>query len=441
MDRWRLFGRMLMAGVVVGVLMLGLLLIGGLVSERASYRDQAVSRVAASRAGQQVVTGPLRILPWTELQALAPDQADAPGQAERYRTVSGFEVQMPQTLQIDGQLRPQQRRVGLFEVPVYRWQGQINARFAPLRQQPVPGRRYGEPYLALGLSDVRGLVGTPQLQLDGRAAVLQAGSRDLQEVAAGVHAPLDWQADGRLQGEQVRLALVLDGTRTLSLLPVGDDNRFALRSSWPHPSFGGAFSPVSREVADAGFSAQWAVSALASQTQAHLRRALAGEPGASAERVEVSLVDPVDVYTMASRATKYGVLFIVLTFVGFGLFDVVRRLDIHPVQYLLVGAALTVFFLLLLSLSEQMPFARAYLVASGACIGIQTYYLAGVLRSWLRALGFASMLTVLYGALYGLLVSEQNALLLGSLLLFAVLATVMAITRRLDWHALGKGNG
>jgi inner membrane protein len=234
---------------------------------------------------------------------------------------------------------------------------------------------------------------------------------------------------------------VLDGTRSLSLVPVGDDNRFALRSSWPHPSFGGAFSPVSREVDDAGFSAQWAVSALASQAQTQLRKALAGEHGGSPERVEISLVDPVDVYTMASRATKYGVLFIVLTFVGFGLMDVVRRLNIHPVQYLLVGMALTLFFLLLLSLSEQLPFALAYLAASSACIGIQSYYLAGVLRSWPRALGFVGLLTVLYSALYGLLVSEQNALLLGSLLLFAVLAAVMAITRRIDWHALGKGNG
>lgn len=441
MDMMRLLARAAVAAALVLVLMVGLLLIGGLISERTSFRDQAVARVAASRAGEQVLSGPLRILPWSELQAVAVDQQAEPGQTERYRKVSGFDVQMPASLQIDGQLHPEQRRVGLFQVPVYSWKGKISARFAPLRQVAAPGRTYGEPYLAIGLSDVRGMVGTPQLQLDGRSVGLQSGTRELRGMAAGVHAPLAWQADGRLHGEQLAMELVLDGTRSLSLLPVGDDNRFALRSRWPHPAFGGDFPPISPEVGEGGFSAQWAVSALASQAQTQLRKTLAGEHGSAPERVEVSLIDPVDVYTMAARATKYGVLFIVLTFVGFGLMDVVRRLNIHPVQYLLVGMALTVFFLLLLSLSEHLPFALAYLLASAACIGIQSYYLSGVLRSWPRALGFAAMLSVLYGALYGLLVSEQTALLMGSLLLFAVLSAVMGITRKLDWRALGKGNG
>ncbi|MGN0863476.1 MAG: inner membrane CreD family protein, partial [Stenotrophomonas koreensis] len=124
----------------------------------------------------------------------------------------------------------------------------------------------------------------------------------------------------------------------------------------------------------------------------------------------------------------------------FGIYDLVKGLNLHPLQYLLVGLALVMFFLLLLSLSEQLPFVLAYLVASAACIALQAWYLSGVLRSWPRALGFAAMLTALYAALYGLLVSEQNALLLGSLLLFAVLAAVMGLTRRLDWRQLGRSH-
>lgn len=155
------------------------------------------------------------------------------------------------------------------------------------------------------------------------------------------------------------------------------------------------------------------------------------------QAVTVSLVDPVDTYTQADRASKYGVLFVLLTFVGFILFELIKSLRIHPLQYLMVGLALAIFFLLLISLSEHIAFWKAYLVSAVACIGLQAVYLANVLGHWKRGLGFAALLTVLYGALYGLLVSENNALLMGSLLLFVILALAMWVTRRVDWYALG----
>ena len=432
--RWVL--RVGVAGAVVLVLMVGLMMIRALVSERAGYRDQAVARVAASRAGEQVVTGPLRVVPYVELRPIR--DAD-PGQ-EPYRRVTGVELQMPLQLQAAGQLQPERRRVGQFDVSVYSLKGKLEARFAAWQPPRVAGRSYGEPFLMLGLSDVRGLIGSPALQVDGRAVLLKAGSGALQDVLPGVHVPLSLDADGGLPASRLGLELVLDGTRSLGLVPVADDTRLALQSSWPSPSFGGAFSPLERSVSDQGFQAQWAVSSLATQAQSQLRHRLGGQGGA-VERIELSLIDPVDVYTLAERATKYGVLFIVLTFVGFGIYDLVRGLGIHPVQYLLVGLALTLFFLLLLGLTEKLPFWLAYLLASTGCIGLQAWYLAGVLGSGRRALGLAATLTVLYGALYGLLVSEGNALLLGSLLLFAVLAAVMGLTRRLDWRHLGQDGG
>ena len=435
MESLRLFGRIAVAGVVVVVLMVALLLVRSLVSERAQFRDEAVARVGASRAGEQVLTGPLRVIPWTEQQLRVDEQG-----GQRMRTVHGHELQMPQQLQVDGQLLPEQRRVGMFKVPVYTWRGKLAARFAAFEPASVPGRVYGKPYLVMGIADVRGVVGTPVLQLDGRRALLQAGTQGLHDSIGGVHVPLVPDEAGRLPASALQLELALDGTRSLALLPVADDNRVQLVSSWPHPSFGGAFAPARREVGEGGFSASWAVSSLASKAQDQLQQAIAHGQGMHGEQIQVSLVDPVDVYTQALRAAKYGVLFIVLTFVGFGIYDLVKGLNLHPLQYLLVGLALVMFFLLLLSLSEQLPFVLAYLVASAACIALQAWYLSGVLRSWPRALGFAAMLTALYAALYGLLVSEQNALLLGSLLLFAVLAAVMGLTRRLDWRQLGRSH-
>ncbi|MEE7560645.1 cell envelope integrity protein CreD, partial [Xanthomonas sp. Kuri4-2] len=236
--------------------------------------------------------------------------------------------------------------------------------------------------------------------------------------------------------DRVDMAFVLDGTRALSVVPVGDANEIALASRWPHPLFGGRFLPNERRIGEHGFSARWSLSALATGAQAQLQT---GRDRDELDALRVELVDPVDVYTMADRASKYGLLFVVLTFVGFALFELIKRLPIHPLQYLLVGLALAIFFLLLLSLSEHVAFWQAYLVSAAACIGLQFVYLSGVLRSWGRAAGFATLLTALYGVLYGLLASEDNGLLMGSLLLFGVLAAIMWITRKLDWYELGGG--
>ena len=171
------------------------------------------------------------------------------------------------------------------------------------------------------------------------------------------------------------------------------------------------------------------MSSLASATQTQL-----GNPGQVPDLMTVSLTTLLDPYSLSERAVKYGILYVVLTFGGFFIFEMIERLPIHPVQYLLVGFGLAIFFLLLVSFSERMPFGFAYLIAGGAAVGLLTFYLAHVLRSVARGLGFGGLLTGMYGAMYGLLISEDNALILGSLLLFGVLAAVMVLTRRVDWY-------
>lgn len=156
------------------------------------------------------------------------------------------------------------------------------------------------------------------------------------------------------------------------------------------------------------------------------------------DAVGLSLVDPVNVYTQADRASKYGLLFVLLTFIGFFMFELIQQLPIHPIQYGLVGLALAIFFLLLVSLSEHIEFGVAYLISSGACIGLLGVYLSAILRSKQRGIGFATMLGLLYAALYGLLISEDNALVLGAGLLFVILAAIMLITRKIDWYQLNS---
>lgn len=435
MKSLKLLLRFAIMGGLVLLLLIPLLMIRSVIADRERYRDEAARRVAQSSAGEQRFVGPLRYIPWTREIEVKVRDGDGSTAVQRRRE-SGRLVQAPARLRVDGVLMPSERRIGLFKVPVYTWQAQVRAEFAPMPYEAAPDRVYGRPYLAWGISDVRGLTGEPSLSLDGRSVALENGSGDLATVSQGLHARLPAPRDagsGMLPAlADVTMDLRLAGTRALSVVPVGDSNQVALRSSWPRPAFGGEFLPAERQVDAAGFRAQWALSSLATGAQAQLA---GGKP---LDALRVDLVDPVDVYTQADRASKYGLLFVLLTFVGFVLLELIKRLRIHPAQYLLVGLALAIFFLLLLSLSEHIPFWQAYVVSAAACIGLQFFYLAGVLRSRALAAGFAALLTALYGVLYSLLASEDNSLLMGSLLLFGILAAVMWLTRRLDWYELGS---
>ncbi|MFT3762175.1 MAG: cell envelope integrity protein CreD [Pseudoxanthomonas sp.] len=430
MKSFKLLLRFLTVGGLVLLLLIPLSLIRGMIHERESYRARAVDRVAQSNAGPQRFVGPLRVLPWSETRTYA-YTADDGTVRNRVERKAGYTLQAPKSLEIDGRLEPRRLKSGLFEVPIYEWRARLKASFDQALPAAENGakREYGAPYLVFGISDVRGLVGTPALRLDGRPAPLLAGVGDVKDLD-GLHASLPALDGGGVGGGRVELDFVLKGTQSLQVAPVGDDNRIALSSPWPQPSFEG-YSPRS-EVGEKGFDAVWEISGLTTDAPQRLR---AGQFDISS--VSVKLIDSIDIYTMADRASKYGILFVVLTFVGFGLFELIKRLPIHPLQYLLVGLALAIFFLLLLSLSEHVAFWQAYLVSAAACIGLQFVYLSGVLRSWLRAAGFAAMLTALYGVLYSLLLSEDNALLMGSLLLFGILAAIMWITRKVDWYDLG----
>jgi len=418
MKSLKLLLRFAVLGGLILLLLVPLLMIRGVIADRVSYRDEAVARVSRSTAGAQRFLGPLRYLPYKG----------------RWPSESGVIVQAPKSLMVQGELVPVERRVGLFRVPTFTWKTRVRAQFDPLPYEAVPDRVYGQPYLVFGVSDIRGLVGTPNLTIAGRPLKLGSGSLGLAPLLPGLNAELGVAGDataGSLAGLQdVVMDFSLNGTRSLSVVPIGDSTRVELSSSWQHPSFSGAYLPNERRIDAGGFNASWSLSALATQAQTQLAA------GKMPEALSVELVDPVDTYTQADRASKYGLLFVLLTFTGFVLLELIRKLKIHPVQYLLVGLALAIFFLLLFSLSEHIAFWQAYLAAAAACIGLQFFYLAGVLRSHALAAGFATLLTALYGVLYSLLVSEDNALLMGSLLLFGILAAIMWLTRRLDWYAL-----
>ncbi|MBB5208114.1 cell envelope integrity protein CreD [Chiayiivirga flava] len=431
MNRSLLLKMLAIAGLTV-VLLVPLMLINGVISERTYYRNEAVTRIAESSAGEQTLSGAVVVVPYVDIvETVVEGKNDAPAKVRRERSEHQW-IFFPDSYAVDGRVNPATRKLGLHEVRVYELEATLQAAFTlaiPATPASVTERQVGVPRLSFGISDVRGLVGTPRLRVDGAETVLEQGSGMAD--GRGVHADLSAVGAGVTRKVAVTADLVVAGTERLSLAPIGTSNRISLASPWPHPLFAGRFLPRSREVRSNGFDAAWEVSALAAATQ---RQFLEGASLESLDGLSLTLVEPVNVYSQADRASKYGVLFVLLTFTAFFLFELIKQLRIHPVQYLLVGLALAIFFLLLLSLSEHIAFVWAYLVAAGACIGLLGFYLSFVLRSKARGIGFAAGLTLLYGALYGLLVSEDNALVMGSLLLFAVLASVMVVTRRIDWY-------
>ncbi|MFZ5663338.1 MAG: cell envelope integrity protein CreD [Pseudomonadota bacterium] len=436
------------------LILIPLAMIGGVVSERQQHRQRAVADIARSYAGAQAFAGPVLVVPYVDRVAVRERGEDGVLREVR-REVAGEWTFFPQTLELGGTMRPSVRRLGLHEVRVYEWHGEARARFdltLPDDEDPASPRSIGQPRLGYAIADVRGLMALPVLSVDGRRVEVAEGFG--ARGAGGVHARLPAPAAGARWRLDTRLSFVLGGTESLALVPLGRSNAFDVRSSWPHPRFGGSFLPRTREVGADGFRARWQIAAVASGAQAQFREGATLPPAECLDRgaarhdalpaarcaldpVTVSLVDPVNAYSQADRAIKYGVLFVFLTFVGFFLFELIRQLPVHPIQYALVGLALAIFFLLLVSLSEHLPFGAAYLIACAACIGLIGFYLSAVLRSAARGAGFAAMLAALYAALYGLLLSEDYALLLGSLLLFAVLAALMVLTRRVDWYRLG----
>ncbi len=463
MKSLKLLLRFLTVGGLVLLLLIPLMLIRGLVSDRQHYRQQATERVSQSMAGPQQFIGPLRVVPYTETR-FTDVATDSGKTVKKTEKVAGYLYQTPKDLRIQGGLKPDTRRIGLYAVRVFEWQAAVTAGFEPLNLAPVEGRVYGAPTLVIGLADVRGLVGSPDFKLDGQSVTMESGTGSLEGKMSGMHGALPQPAGVSLPASQLVAHLRLNGTQSLGITPIGDQNQITVGSAWPHPLFGGSFLPNRKELRTDGFSADWEISSLASSAQAQLSEHLSNGSGSISRRslgsgydndgkvvahaeesaasgldsIDVSLVDTTDIYTQVDRASKYGLLFVVLTFVGFALFELIKRLPIHPLQYLLVGLALAIFFLLLLSLSEHIDFVKAYVISAVACIGLQFFYLSGVLKSWARAAGFAVMLTALYSVLYSLLGSEDNALLMGSLLLFGILAAIMWITRKVDWYELGS---
>jgi inner membrane protein len=443
--------------LVAVLLLLGLDQITSLVQERQGRHQSAVDSVASSLAGSQTLLGPLAQVRCTEEWNGSDEKQRAVRQRREFTLTAA-----PSHLALGGTSQVQARARGLHATQVFTYKSHITAQWPNLQALAMGRQNTGSkvqcdaPMLMLAVSDARG-IRQAVVKVNGALQEVQAGTQN-SAYPRGIQAslPSNLQPSSPLVAE---VDLELLGTESLNFVPLGGATEVSLASNWPHPSFTGQFLPSERTITDKGFDASWRISALASNAQqavlsqnplcegsmggsAHDSAVdavtAAGAVAGSSDCVEtlgLGFIDPINTYSLSDRATKYGLLFIVLTFVAVGLFEFMRGLRVHPVQYLLVGAAISIFFLLLVSLSEHLAFDLAYAIAASACVLLLSYYASHMLHSWKRGLPFGAGIAALYGLLYMLLQLEQTALVVGALALFAVLAAVMMLTRKVDWYA------
>lgn len=426
--------------VAVLVLTLGLVvplqMTESLIEERRAVRNQVMQDIAQSGTAAQRIDGLVLVLPCTDRYEET-ETLDSGRSILRVRTRPCDVYVLPRKLRIEAELTTDFRYRGIYQALVYRSASELEAQFdVPAHPTPASVQRtWGPPRLVVGIGDLRGIRDTPTASWNGTSVSFEAGTGQAPWTR-GIQAdvPIEPQTGG-----VAKFAMKLDlaGMDRLEIVPAASEVEVTMRSAWPHPSFVGRFSPDTRVVDASGFEASWRTTGLATNIRDAFQRCAQGKCDEySSSVLGVALLQGVDVYQKAYRAVHYGFLFVVLTFAVFVLFEVLAGLRVHPIQYGLVGVALTAFYVLLIALAEHVAFGWAYLGAAAACVALIGVYSRFVLGSCRRAWSMAALMSALYGALYLVLGSEDYALLMGALLLFAVLAAFMLSTRRLDWYAL-----
>ena len=454
--------KLLLAALVGFALAAPLLLVYALVWDRQSQSQTAQEAINAGWGGPQLIAGPLVVVPFRTTQT---QSEEVNGQTVS-RTVE-VEKRLyiaPTENRVVTRIRPEERRKSIYRSVLYdaavigRAVFALPAdlpRFGVTREQLL----WDRAELRMGTSDARGLTRGGRLAANARALAVQPGRGPAATGGQGFFAFLPWSGEGSLI---VDYGFDLRGSGALSLVPRGGRTRWEVASSWASPSFGGAFLPETRTVSARGFSAVYGVDKLA-LGQPPVATEDYGPPaydggggvpavaspdsasgsaaeavGAPSRAVTVGLVEPVNLYAKVNRSVKYGFLFIGFTFLAFLLFDIIGGARVAAAEYLLAGAALVLFFVLLLAFAELIGFAAAYVLAAGAIIALLSAYSAAVLKSWRRGRFIGALLVGLYALLFVLLNLEAWSLLIGSVLLFLALAGVMYATRDVDWGSVRR---
>ncbi|HDZ2923193.1 cell envelope integrity protein CreD [Klebsiella pneumoniae] len=416
------------------LLSLPLMMVRELINERADYRSEVVDAIEQSTSGSQKLAGPLIAIPITETLSRMENQKEVNYQR------SWVYYWLPESLAVTAKQTVESRWVGIYSGQVWHNALQIKASFDPLRLAALRKTNIvlGQPRLVVSVGDARGIGAIHAPEVNGNVLSVEPGL-GISGDGAGIHMPMPALAEDNKPLE-IALSLDLNGTGEFSLVPLGRNSELQLTSNWPHPGFLGSFLPTQREVSAAGYRAHWQSSWFANDMGSYFKDDME-IPWSRLPAFSADVMSLADQYQLTDRATKYAILLIGLTFMAFFVFESLTRRPLHPMQYLLVGLSLVLFYLVLLALSEHIGFTAAWLAASLSGAVMNGIYLQAVLRGWRNSLLFVAALLLLDGVMWFLLHSEDSALLLGTGVLALALSVLMFLTRRVDWYALSLPKG
>jgi inner membrane protein len=430
---WKVFT---LVGCVV-LMLVPLMMVGNLIKERSDYRDEVSDTLRQSSAGSQKLIGPLIAVPVTEVTTTLESTNNEPPK-EILRSKSFIRFWLPESLVVDGKQQVESRTIGIYEGQVWHGDLSVQAQFDPKRfgLEENENRQIGEPFVVIAMSDARGIGQIQTMKINGESLTVEPGS-GLASDMQGIHVPLA-SADVTRKPLKLEMSFSLNGTGTFSVVPLGRNSEMTLVSDWPHPGFMGDFLPTKREISPTGFQAHWQSTWFANNLDSKIRDILSVNSQSEwrLPAFSVNITTPADQYQLTDRALKYAILLIALIFAAFFVFESLTARQMHPMEYLLVGLSLVMFYLVLLALAEHIGFTPAWITASLLGAVLDGVYLQGVMKSWRASLPFTGALLLLYGVMWSLLNSQDSALLLGTGILFAALSAVMLLTRRLNWYAL-----
>ena len=429
--------------VIVFALNIPLLMIESQIEERSVQRNVAKQAVTSSWTGEQSVLAKVLIIPYQQKEKIivASDNnynAIPSKREERYKWVSKRLYLFPEQLNVETELDTQTLSKGIYDVPVYTADMVIKGEFDltiwhRLRNKDEI-KQEGRAYLSTGIKDSRGLNGIPQTLVNQQQSEIKPGTQ-FNHFASGFHSNIDSKT---LDTDRLLFVTKFSfkGTESIEFMLTGKENTAQINSTWPHPSFNGAFLPTKREISTSGYSAQWHTGIISTNIENKFKRCVTGDcDSLFRTNFGVRNIRPVDIYLQSLRSIKYGLLIVIVTFAIFALYEIINRnVSVHPISYILTGCALAIFFLLLIALSEHLYFGLAYWISALSCASLISYYISHQSRSNKIAFIFMALLSFLYLTLFFIIRSEDHALLSGSLLLFFILAVVMFVTRKLNWY-------
>jgi len=421
---------------IIGALILLLLIpsafIQSLIHSRQLSKKQAIHEVSSKQGGPQTITGPYISIPFSRfsknLQTL-----------EKLKETNDIMHFLPESLEINTEVIPEKKNRGLFEIVTYKSITHLKGEFLmpdpSLLNVKSEDCNFELAVLNLAISDLKGMQNQVILDWNGKEYLFESGLSNTHIERSGLSVPINFLdiKNGKIP---FSMNIELKGSNKLLFVPLGKTTKAQMASSWPDPKLTGTFVSDYSNTSEEGFTADWNI--------LHVNRNFPQQWKGQAYKIGNSsfgaeFMITVNSYTKSTRVAKYSILFIALTFLTFFFVEILKKVFIHPIQYFLVGFALVIFYILLLSLSEHIEFNLAYVISSALTIGLISFYTGAILKSRSIAIMLFTLLTILYTFIFVIIQMEIFALLIGSIAIFLILAIVMYFTRNIDWYELKLG--